>query len=198
MALNITFDGFAYDKNSSICNADVKYQAFFYQNGTASSPDTWNDVRTVEASGYYSVNLGDADFLGQEGSALSNAIVLIVYWRGTPLGDDRNALCSILEEWGAFEITLDGSAVYTNDAQVKDNIIPVLQWNHDVPAHGYVDTTYNTTNTSYDVHYWDFDGIATSGTVEMNHWRTRYGEDIQLINTVDGSNYFVGRYYLCI
>lgn len=192
MALNIAFDGFVYDKDSVIGNSNINYQAFFYPNGTASSPAAWNDVRTIESSGYYSVNLGDGDWMGQESVVLNNSIVLIVFWKGSPLGDNRNALCNVLEEWGAFELTLDGSSVYTQDAQVKDNIVPVLQWNHNIPAHGYVDTTYSTTNNSYDVHSWTFNGLTTSGSVDMYHWRTRYGENIQLINTVDGTNYYWG------
>lgn len=192
MSLNITLDGYTYDKDETISNSDVKYQGFFYNNGTASSSPTWNNVRIVESTGYYNINLGDADWLGQNGVALSNAKVIIVFWKGSPLGDDRNALCDILEEWGTFEVTLDGSSVYSQDSQIKNNIYPVLQWSHNVPSHGYVDTLYSTTNTSYDVHGWSFDGIATSGTVTMNHWRTRYGENIQLINTVSGTDYYWG------
>jgi len=192
MALNIAIGGFVYDKDTNISNSDINYQAFFYQNGTASSASKWNDVRTVESSGYYSINLGDADWLGQEGSALTNAKIIIVFWKGSPLGTDRNALCNILDEWGALELTLDGSSVYTQDAQTKANINPVLQWSNNVPSHGYVNTNYNFTNTSYDVHDWSFNGVATSGTVTMNHWRTRYGQNIQLINTVDTTDYFWG------
>ena len=186
MALNITFDGFVYDNDSALGNANINYQALFYPNGTSSSSTTWNDVRTVENTGYYNINLGDGDWLGQEGSALTNSKVIIVFWKGTPLGTDRNALCDVLEEWGAFELTLDGSSVYTNNAQVRENITPVLNWSHNVPSHGYVNTTYSTTMASYDVHSWTF------GSVDMYHWRTRYGENIQLINTVMGTNYYWG------
>lgn len=58
MALNITINGFAYRDSGSIGNLDIKYQMFFYRNGTASSPDKWNTVRTVENTGYFSSNLG--------------------------------------------------------------------------------------------------------------------------------------------
>ena len=95
MALNITFDGYTYDKDENVANSDIKYQGLFFANGTASSATTWNNVRTVETTGYYNINLGDADWLGQDGVALTNAIVLIAFWKGSPLGDDRNALCNI-------------------------------------------------------------------------------------------------------
>ena len=60
MALNVTFGGFVYDKNKTISNSDIKYQGFFYDNGTASSSPKWNTVRIVESTGYYNINLGDA------------------------------------------------------------------------------------------------------------------------------------------
>lgn len=179
MALNITFDGFCLLDDGSLSSSNVYFQGLFYPNGTASSPTTWNNVRTVEATGYYSCNLGDNDWLGQDGTALTNVKVVIVFWRGSTT--DRNALCDELNEWGAFEVTLDGSDFYTNVVQTKTNIAPNLVWS--LTNSGYVDTNYTATNTSYDVHNW-----TISGT-QMYHWRTRYGEDIQLINTISGSRY---------
>jgi len=190
MALNVTFDGYTYDKDEIISNSDINYQGFFYNNGTASSSPKWNTVRTVEGTGYFNINLGDSDWLNQEGIVISNSKVIIVFWKDAHLGDNRNALT--LDEWGAVEITIDGSSVYTQDCQVKDNLCSILQWGHNVPVHGYVNTTYSTTNTSYDVHSWMFDGILSAGSVIMNHYRTRYSEDIQLINTVTGTNYYWG------
>jgi len=192
MALNITFGGYVYNKDSVTSNLDVNYQGFFFPNGTASSSSKWNDVRTVESTGYYNINLGDADWLGQEGTALSNSIVVLVFWKSSPLTTDRNALCGVLTEWGAFELLLDGSSVYTYDAQTRDNIIPYLSWSDNVPEHGYVDTFYSFMNNSHDIHSWEFEGISTPSTVTMHHWRTRYGENIQLINTIQGTSYYWG------
>ncbi|HLD90944.1 MAG TPA: hypothetical protein VI911_08030 [Patescibacteria group bacterium] len=182
MALNITINGFSYLEDATLSGATIKYQAYFYNNGTASSASTWNDVRICESTSYWSFNLGDQAFLGQEGAALNNAKVIIVFWKGTTT--DRNADCSLLEQWSATEITLDGSSVYTLDIQVKSNIAPNLVWS--LPTTGLVNTNYTTTNTSYDVHSWDFNGVT------MNHWRTRYGENIQLVNTITNTDYFWG------
>jgi hypothetical protein len=181
VTLNITFDGFCYLNDGSLSDVNVKYQGLFYPNDTASSPTTWNDVRTVEDTGYYNINAGNLDWLSPDGTVLSGSKVIMTFWKGTPLNDDRNELCSILEEWGAFEITIDGSSVYTNVTQVKENIYPVLDWS--LPPTGYVDTNYPAVNDSYDVHTW-----TISGT-NMYHWRTIYGENIQLINTVSGTDY---------
>jgi len=179
MALNVTFDGFCYLEDSSLSNLNVYYQGLFYPNGTASSLTTWNDVRTVENTGYYNINLGDSDWLTQTGTALNNARVIIVFWKGS--STDRNSDCPLMDEWGAFEITLDGSSVYTNQTQVKSNICPNLVWS--LTDNGLVDVSYTATNNSYDNHYWDFMGT------EMNHWRTRYGQNINLVNTVDNTDY---------
>jgi len=182
MALNKTFSGFAYLNDGSLGTDTVKYQALFYPNGTASSPTTWNNVRITESSSYWNLNLGDADFLGQEGVALENAKIVIVFWTGNT--SDRNSLCigsSRLIEWGATEVTLTSSDVYTLDIQVKNNILPKLVWSFN--NNGLVDASYVAINNSYDVHNWDFNGTS------MHHYRTRYGENIQLINTIVESVY---------
>jgi len=179
MALNVTIDGFCALSDGSPSNANVRYQCFFYENGTGSSPSTWNDVRVVENSSYFNCNLGDLDFLGQTGLVMNDSRIIVVFWRGPTI--DRNSLCTLMEEWGAFEIVVDGSDTYTNPAQVKVNIAPNLSWT--LQASGYVGVSYNTTNSSNDVHTWNFSGT------DMYHWRSRYGEDIQLINTINNTDY---------
>lgn len=184
MSLNITLAGFVYRSSGSLSNLDVKYQMFFYQNGTASSPDAWNNVRIVENTGYYSTNLGDGDWLGQSGTVLDDSKIVMVFWAGSPLGDDRNADCSILTEWGATEITISGASIYVLDTQVKTNYSPDLIWS--LIASGYVDTDYSTTNSSDDIHQWTF------GSAEMYHWYQKYGETINTINQVDTTSYWWG------
>lgn len=186
MALNISFDGFAFDKDSILGNANIYYQALFYPSTTASSPSKWNDVRLVEASGYYSCNLGDNNFLGQEGTVLTGAIVILVFWKG---GIDRIADCGVLTEWGAVELILDGSTFYTNDVQTKANIAPNLIWSDNIPTHSYVNTIYTITNNSTDTHLWNFEGILSSGSVTMYHWYTRYSQVINSVNRIEFTDY---------
>lgn len=175
MALNISFDGFSYDNTNTLGNSNIYYQGFFYQNNTPSSPSKWNSVRVVEDSGYFGINLGDNDWMGQESTVINGSIVLLVFWRG-----DSNRLsdCSLLTEWGAIEITLDGSSVYTNNIQIKANIVPTLNWYNNVPAHAYVNTFYSFYNNSTDIHSWDFNGVT------MHHWFTRYGVTIFSVNSI--------------
>ena len=184
MSLNITFDGFNSLDSGSLSDGDVSYQAFFYKVNVGSSSSKWNNVRTVEAGaskGYYSCNIGDADFLGQEGNVASGDKVIIAFWKG---GSDRTANCSILQEWGAFEIELDGSDVYTNPTQVKSNIIPNLSWTF--PTQGWVGVSYGSTNSSDDIH-----SFTISGTT-MYHWYTRYGQVINDVNQVNNTDYYWG------
>ena len=181
MALNITFDGYCSRDSGSLANADVQYQGYFYKVSSGSSPSAWNNVRTVEASGYWNINLGDGDWLTQDGSAAAGDRVVIVFWR---TGSNRNADCPTMDEWGAFEITLDGSSTYSNPTQVKKNIVPDLHWTFPtVGGTHYVGTTYNANNTSEDVHSWDWSGTT------MYHWYTRYSQTINYVNRVNNSVY---------
>lgn len=183
MSLNASFDGFSYDSTNTLGNSDIYYQGLFFPNSTASSPTTWSDVRVVEGSGYYSLNLGDNLWLSQEGSALNGSIVVLVFWRGS---SDRLSDCILLSEWGATEITIDGSSVYTNNIQIKENIAPILNWSNNVPAHAYVNTVYEFYNNSYDTHYWGFNDVI------MYHWFKHYGEDIFSVNTITTTDYTWG------
>jgi hypothetical protein len=190
MALNITFDGFCSLNDGTLSNINVQYQAFFYPINAGSSAAKWNDVRTVEASGYWNCNLGDGTWLGQDGSAAINDRVIIVFWRGGPrMGSD----CSVLAEWGAFTITLDGSDTYTNPTQVRENILPDLLWDFPDPVQVdyYVDINYDATNNSvdaapYPTHLWTWSGT------EMGHyqlWADGGNEPIYLVNYVKLSHY---------
>jgi len=184
MALTKTFDGFVSKDSGSLANADVKYQAFFYKVNAGSSDSKWNGVRTAEgglSKGYYSFDLGNPDFLGQNGSVAPGDIVVVVFWSGTPLTDDRNNSCSVLNEWGAFEITMTSADVYTNQAQTKINIVPILDWG--LPLSGVVNTSYIATNSSHDIHSWVW------SSTNMYHWYDRYGQIINAVNYINNTDY---------
>jgi len=184
MALNKSFAGFVYDKDNVLVDANTYFQAYFYNNGTASSVSTWNSVRQCEQfTGYYAFNLGDLDFLGQEGLALSGSTVLIAFWKGGP---DRTSDCGTLTEWGAFEVEITNSDTYVNATQTMDNIDPDLHWTTNIPSHPYVDTTYTVSNTSEDEHSWVFN------TLTMNHWYSRYSQIINGPNTIDSTDIYWG------
>lgn len=183
MSLNITIDGYVYNSTGDLAGDKVSYQAFWYPNGTASSSAKWNTVRTSEDSSYWNCNLGDADFLGQNGIALDGGIVLVAFWIG---GNDRLADCGAMIEWGAFEFSLDSRSFYSYDVQVKANILPNLSWSNNIPSHAYVGSTYNFINNSTDIHSWDFNGLT------MNHWYTRYGFVINNTNVISETDYVYG------
>ena len=180
MALNVSFDGYVFDSEGSLCNSNVYYQGYFYKNGTMSSESVWSDIRLIESSGYYSLNVGDSLWLTQDGTSLSGAIVLLVFWRGNT---NRLADCEVLTEWGAFELILTGASFYSNNVQTKANILPTLSWSNNAPAHAYVNTFYSFYNSSTDTHSWTF------GSITMHHWCTRYGETIFPINTITETDF---------
>ena len=181
MAVNITFDGFCSRDDGSLSNLDVQYQGYFKKEISGSSDSKWNSVRTVSNLGYWNINLGSGDWLGPAGNAAAGDKVVIVFWR---TGNDRNANCPTIDEWGAFEITLDGSSTYTNPTQVKKNIAPDLHWTFPIQgAPHYVDTPYNAINTSEDVHSWSWSGTT------MYHWYSRYSQTINYVNRINNSVY---------
>jgi hypothetical protein len=178
MALNITFDGFAYKDDGSLSSADVAYQAYFYKANSGSSNSAWNNTRIVENTGYWNINLGDGDFLTQDGSAASGDVVIVVFW--SPTTSDRLDVCSQLTEWGCFRIVLDGSSTYTNPTQVKANICPDL--NFSLPITGLIGQNITCNNTSSDTHQWTVSGTTM---YQRDSWYT----SLMGINDVDNSTY---------
>jgi len=178
MALNVTIDGFVYKEDDSLSVADVAYQAYFYKANSGSSSSKWNNTRIVEATGYYNINLGDGDWLTQDGSASAGDVVIIVFW--SPPTADRMDACTSLNQWSCFRIVLDGSSTYTTQVQVKSNYCPNLSWS--LSDTGLVNHNVTAINNSTDQHQWDFMGTTM---YQRNTWYTT----LMSINTVDNSDY---------
>lgn len=178
MALNITLNGYAYHGDGSISNSDMKYQAYFYRSNTGSSPSQWNNVRVVENTGYWNINLGDGDWLTQDGSATIGDIVVLVFW--SPVTADRMDDCGSLTQWGICRMALDGSDVYTFDVQIQSNICPNLSWS--LASDGLVGETITANNSSNDSHSWDY------GSTEMWH-RNSWYTSLMTVNSVDNTDY---------
>ena len=154
MALNITFDGFVHMEDGELSNSNVAYQAYFYKTNGGSSPSTWNNKRIVENTGYWNINLGDGDWLTQDGSASSGDHIVVVFW--SPATAERMDTCTLLNEWSCFRITLDGSSTYSNNVQIKSNFCPNLNWT--LPSSSLIGSNVNSINTSTDTHQWDYFG----------------------------------------
>lgn len=178
MALNITTDGFVYMEDGGLSSLNVAYQAYFYKVNGGSSPSSWNNKRIVENTGYFNVNLGDGDWLTQDGSASSGDHIIIVFW--SPASSDRLDACDQLTEWSCFRITLDGSSTYSNNIQVRSNICPNLNWTLSNTA--LIGQNVIANNTSTDTHQWDFSGNTM---YHRNSWYTT----LMSINIVDNSDY---------
>lgn len=178
MALNITLDGFVYDGDGNITSSNVAYQAYFYKVGAGSSPSKWNNKRVVENTGYWNINLGDGDWLTQDGNAASSDEVIIVFW--SPHTADRMDSCAQLDEWSCFRIILDGSSTYSTNVQIKPNICPDLHWS--LPSSSLVGSTVYIVNSSDDEHSWNFSGTTMHHT---DNWRTT----LMMVNSIDNSDY---------
>lgn len=178
MALNITMSGFVYMEDGGLSSLNVSYQAYFYKVNGGSSPSKWNNKRIVESTGYWNINLGDGDWLTQDGSASTGDRIIIVFW--SPASAERMDACSSLTEWSCFMITLTGASTYTNPVQVRGNICPNLNWTF--PDSGLVGQSLLAGNTSTDQYQWDFNGTT------MWH-RDSWYTTLMTINNVDNTDY---------
>ncbi|GIV03946.1 MAG: hypothetical protein KatS3mg015_2776 [Fimbriimonadales bacterium] len=160
--LNITFDGYILHAGAGVPNA--YYQAYFQSRNAGSSSSRWGPVKQADANGYYNFNLGDGDFLTQDGTAQVNDRVIICAWTGS---SDRT---SLVNDKAAFiEVTLTSAFVYTNsfviarytDAPFVGNLnnVPV-EATIGVPvsvvlpyAAGFTAITQGATVQSYVLHY---------------------------------------------
>jgi len=181
MSVNITFTGDIYDYTATqFSGTEVRYQVYFVKINTGSSPSAWGSSLN-SILGQYNFNL--ADIVGTTGSVNDGDYVVVVFW--VPNTVERNNLG--LTQWSMFEIVLGtgpgmiSSDVYTNNVQVKQNILPNLDWS--LSSTGFVNTDYTATNNSYDEHTWVFNSVT------MRHERARYSQNIQLVNTVSGTQY---------
>ena len=181
MSVNITLTGDIYNHaNVKYTGSEVRYQAYFRHNVGGSSPSVWGSSQNA-ILGQYNFNL--ADIIGTGGFANNSDAVVVVLWEPNIL--ERNSL--LLNQWVAFEVILGtgpgmiSSAVYVNNVQITTNIFPDLSWS--LPATGFVNTNYIAINNSDDVHNWVFN------TAMMNHWLTRYSQNINIINAINNSDY---------
>lgn len=112
MALNITFAGRIYDEKGVLLPS-ARYQGFFY-NGTLRK---WNNADVVESDGAYNLNLGDGDWLTQDGTFKKGDSVLICAW----IGDvDRNG--ENLTKYAFVEYSLDPEKyLYVQSLQLRPN-----------------------------------------------------------------------------
>lgn len=114
--LNVTFAGNIFDSiETQYPNNEVAYQALHIHNDIP----TWNDVHLSE-HGQYNINLGDGDWLTQDGSQSINDKIIICFWtNNTSIRNDLN-----LTEWSYIEIDLNGSNTYLNDVQTMPHQNP--------------------------------------------------------------------------
>lgn len=107
--LNVTFAGNIFDSTETqYTSNEVAYQAVYIHNDTS----IWNNVHISE-NGQYNINLGDGDWLTQNGLPVTGSKVIICFWTNSPL--QRDSLN--LTEWSYIEIDIDGSYIYMNDVQ---------------------------------------------------------------------------------
>lgn len=176
--LNIGFAGFVYDNSDVLGNVNIKYQAYFRKVNSSSSSSAWGTVKTIDANGYYSLNLGDGDFLTQSGIASTGDKVVIVFWKPTTEGRTSYGLV----EWGEIEITLTSASSYLKDVQIKTNQSPlIVSWT--LAATARLHEVVTAINGSSDEHSWTAHGTLTY------QFSSRYGVEMTPISAIETSRF---------
>ena len=144
---DLTFAGFAYDKDNVLVPAGTKYQGLFIKVNSDSTPTAYSSVRTIGSDSYYSIDLGDGDWLGTEARWGAGDIVILMYWLPSSLARTSDSL----EQFANRRYTIhlgDNGAVDPQNVRLLANLDPTADFT--LPTIGYVDTPVNVTNTSSD------------------------------------------------
>ena len=89
---DLTFAGFIYDKDNVLAPAGTKYQGLFIKVNPDSAPSAYSSVRTLGGDSYYSIDIGDGDWLGTEAIWGPGDIVIIMYWLPDSLARTSDSL----------------------------------------------------------------------------------------------------------
>jgi len=145
MSLNKTFTcNIIKDEDDN--DIDCYYQGFHIRTRT------WNDVRFSE-NFQYSANLGDDDWLGQEGEVKKGDKILLCFWFN---GEDRNGLKDRLS---SIIVELTNDNAYVNDVLLKPKTNPKCGFRLN-KENLTVNTKQTTTDISTDDISWKYNDIV--------------------------------------
>jgi hypothetical protein len=120
--VNKTFIGNVYFSDSTSAHNNVKYQGLFYSLNTQSFTK-WDTPLIIE-NNQYNINLGDSDWLGNEGKVLPGDKVILCFW--SPITSDRNDID--LVEWCFIEHTITLDDTYIQDIQLNSAELPTCSF----------------------------------------------------------------------
>lgn len=174
--LNITFAGKIYDETSTqFTGTEVRYQAFFYKVNNGSSPSNWSDVRTSE-DGQYNINLGDNDWLDQDGKVASGDYVTVLFWIPDTELDGRTS--TSLTEWCLIDYEIvNNRHLYKQHVQLKGPQTPSCSFAQGGFANINKDVEITDTG-SVDNHVWLFSGYT------MQHIDELHDESMFVMNSL--------------
>ena len=111
MAINIAFTcDTIVDENAADINC--YYQAYHARSGT------WNNVRFSEYN-QYSFNLGDGDFLTQDGDARDGDLIVLVFWVS-----DSDSRSGLKDRFCIFNYVLDGTSTIILNPELRPKTTP--------------------------------------------------------------------------
>lgn len=153
MALNVTFTGYVYDETSA--PRDGVYYQFAHLNNT-SNAITWKGfAKQTLLNGYYNANLGDGDWLTQDGHIQVGDKVLLAFWVG---GEERSS--NHIDEFCSIEFTIENPSkfLYIQNIQIRDNTGPICDF--DISGSLILNDVITLTDRSIDESIWEAYDIA--------------------------------------
>jgi hypothetical protein len=186
--LDVAFDGRVLDEAGDPLDG-AYLQPFFDRVLSGSSADTWGPVQQVGADGYFSFNLGDGDFLTQDGAAGDGDKVLLAVWVGEAprLGTGKTAF--------SFRVVTLAGATYTRDVRALSDRVPTSSFS--VPASvarlASMPLTNQSTDDSADgneTQAWQYQGTTVFDAAGVDHVDVDWGDGQSgtLTGTANGSH----------
>lgn len=164
--LNITFTGKIYDENNQLVN-ECKYRGLFIKQNSSSSNSKFSDER-ISFQGEYNINLGDGQWLTQDGSAGSGDRVVLIFW--IPIQETHTSFNIV--KYGFFEIVLTSDTTYIINSQIRPNICPNINISNSIQ--GLINEQIYVTDNSNDNHSWNFSINGTSIIMRQYHYWRRF------------------------
>lgn len=174
MALNISFQGDTYNAlGVQLTDHEIRYQGFFVKVNPSSSASKFNTIRETFV-GQYNINLGDGDWLTQDGNASAGDKVVLLFWMPNTSAQEQRTDTD-LTAWGFIEYTLTSADTYVQDVQVRGPFIPNCIFSQ-TGSNRVNEDVYVNDIGSNDYHTWTFSGKT------HYHQYQRYGEVMFTMN----------------
>ena len=186
--IDISFDGRILSEAGSPING-AYVQPYFERVNSGSSASTWGSAQQVGSQGYFSFNLGDGDFLTQDGTAGNGDRVLIAVWSG---GTDATRLGTNKTNFAFRVVTVAGDTMSQQDVHALADRVPTTAFSVPVSATrlttlALANTSTDNVTVSPDVQAHSYAGVTVFDAVGVDHTHVDWGDGTS--ENLSGSSY---------